>query len=143
MRPEPHRLVEEVLSKSSVLWVRTPEATWPVWFVADGGTAYVVSGTGEQTLPPLPEQVTLLLRSKESRARVLELPATARRVTPAQEQEWATATGLLSAGRLNADVLPSELPALWAERSLVQALVPQPDPAAAEHGAPDHYRDQR
>ena len=69
------RLIHEAASKSGLLWIRVPGAgTHPVWHVwhddgderGTGPAAYVVSGPGEQSLPWLPDEVELVLRSKDS-----------------------------------------------------------------------------
>ena len=64
--------------------------THPVWHVwhddgdqrGTGPAAYVVSGPGEQPLPWLPDEVELILRSKDTGGRLLTVHATAREVTP-------------------------------------------------------------
>jgi hypothetical protein len=66
------RLIHEAAGKSGLLWVRLPDGgTHPVWHVwhddgderGTGPAAYVVSGPGEQSLPWLPDEVELILRS--------------------------------------------------------------------------------
>ena len=85
------RLVNEAATKSGLLWVRVPGGqTHPVWHVwhddgderGTGPAAYVVSGPGEQHLPWLPEEVELVLRSKDSGGRLLTMPASARELDP-------------------------------------------------------------
>lgn len=128
------RLLAEAASKSGVLWIEVPGGgTHAVWFVwhddedprGTGPAAYVVSGTGEQTLPALPDEVTVILRSKDSGARLLRLRATVRVIDPSTP-EWDGAAEVLQAKRLNAtgDVL-----ARWREGALIQVLTP--------HGIPD------
>ena len=56
---------------------------WHVWHDdgderGPGPAAYVVSGPGEQSLPWLPDDVELILRSKETGGRLLTVRATAR-----------------------------------------------------------------
>ncbi|MDF8265008.1 hypothetical protein [Luteipulveratus flavus] len=126
------RLVQEALSKSGLLWIRTEERTWPVWHASVEGTAYVVSGPGEQPLPELPERVWLVLRSKDSRARLLTVPAAVRRIG-ADDAEWAAATAALRSSRLNSSVPQDRLVDHWAEHARVLAL--EPDVAQTEIGA--------
>ena len=128
------RLLAEAASKSGVMWVEVPgggsHAVWFVWHDDEdprgaGPAAYVVSGPGEQRLPGLPPEVTVILRSKDTGGRLLRLRATAReldRTTP----EWDAAAEVLRAGRLNAtgDVL-----ARWRESAVIHVLTP--------HGRPD------
>lgn len=131
--PPSDRLVSEALSKSGMLWIRTPERTWPVWHAHHEGRAYVVSGPGEQALPdPLPEVVELVLRAKDSRARLLTVPAMTHHVRP-QSPEWEPATSALQGARLNSPVAHHDLPQHWAAHASVVALVP--DTAQAQVGA--------
>lgn len=128
------RLLAEAATKSGVLWIEGPDGgTHAVWFVwhddedprGAGPAVYVVSGTGEQTLPQLPDEVTVILRSKDTGARLLRLKATARVIDPASD-EWVGAAEVLQAKRLNAtgDVL-----ARWRESATIHVLTP--------HGIPD------
>ena len=128
------RLLAEAASKAGVLWIEVPDGgTHAVWFVwhddedprSAGPAIYVVSGTGEQTLPALPDEVTVILRSKDTGARLLRLRATTRVIDPATP-EWLAAAEVLQAKRLNAtgDVL-----ARWREGATSQVLAP--------HGIPD------
>lgn len=128
------RLLAEAASKSGVMWVEVPDAgTHAVWFVwhddedprGTGPAAYVVSGPGEQRLPFLPAEVTVILRSKDTGGRLLRLRAAVRELVPASP-EWETAAELLRAHRLNAtgDVL-----ARWREGAVISVIAP--------HGRPD------
>ena len=128
------RLLAEAATKSGVLWIELPEgSTHAVWFVwhddedprGAGPAAYVVSGAGEQSLPALPDDVSVILRSKDTGARLLRLRATARALDPTTD-EWDGAAELLRASRLNAtgDVL-----ARWKDSASIHVLTP--------HGAPD------
>ncbi|MEO6020923.1 MAG: hypothetical protein ABIP45_11810 [Knoellia sp.] len=128
------RLLAEAASKSSVLWVEVPGGgTHAVWFVwhddgdprGAGPAIHVVSGEGEQTLPLLPDEVTVILRSKDTSARLLRLKATARVIDPTSPA-WDGAAEVLRANRLNAigDVL-----ARWREGATIHVLTP--------HGIPE------
>ncbi|KGN39422.1 hypothetical protein [Knoellia subterranea] len=128
------RLLAEAASKSGVLWIEVPDkGTHAVWFVwhddedprGTGPAAYVVSGPGEQTLPFLPDEVTVIFRSKDTGGRLLRLRATVRTLDPTQPG-WDEAADVLRADRLNAtgDVL-----ARWREGATLHVLSP--------HGIPD------
>ena len=104
------RLISEAASKSGLIWVRLPDGdAHPVWHVwhddgderGTGPAAYVVSGPGEQSLPWLPDEVELLLRSKDTGGRLIAVRATAREVTP-EDAGWDAAVEVLRPGRLNA-----------------------------------------
>jgi len=104
------RLISEAASKSGLLWVRLPDgSTHPVWHVwhddgddrGTGPAAYVVSGPGEQPLPWLPDEVELILRSKDTGGRLITVHATAREITP-EDAGWDPAVDVLRPERLNA-----------------------------------------
>ncbi|MFW5472241.1 hypothetical protein ACOCJ5_02935 [Knoellia sp. CPCC 206450] len=128
------RLLAEAASKSGVMWVEVPDkGTHAVWFVwhddedprGSGPAAYVVSGVGEQTLPHLPPEVRVILRSKDTGARLLALPATTRELEPGSP-EWEAAAEVLRAERLNAT---GDVVARWREAATITVLTP--------HGRPD------
>ena len=136
------RLLAEAATKSGVLWIEVPDGgTHAVWFVwhddedprGPGPAVYVVSGAGEQTLPPLPDEVTVILRSKDTGARLLRLKATARALDPTGP-EWDGPAEVLRANRLNAtgDVL-----ARWRESATIHVLEPRgiPDEAPGAYAA--------
>lgn len=116
-------LLGEAASKSSLLWVRpTPERAWPAWYVWREPSAYVVSGPGEQQLPPLTGAVDLIFRSKDTWARLLTLRATATTVPP-EDPDWAEVAAALKAERLNAPD-PGGLLARWAAGNTITRLTP-------------------
>ncbi len=133
------RLVAEAAGKSGLLWVEVPgDRAWPVWHVWVNGTAYVVSGPGEQPLPELPEEVVLQFRSKDNGARLVRIPAHTRKLAPEDadlDDEWRIATEALKASRLNAP--PGDTVARWAHDNIITAL--QPYGEALE--SPGHYDD--
>lgn len=123
------RLIHEAASKSGLLWVRLPGGgTHPVWHVwhddADdrgtGPAAYVVSGPGEQSLPWLPDEVELVLRSKDTGGRLVTVRATAREVTP-EDAGWDAAVGVLRPERLNAVGDTAER---WRQSCTIHLLTP-------------------
>ena len=116
-------LLAEAATKSGLLWVDVPgDRAWPAWHVWVDGTAYVVSGPGEQALPELPESVVLVLRSKDTGGRLLRVAARAERLRP-EDARWEPATTALKAARLNAPA--GDVVGRWAAEATVTALVPQ------------------
>ena len=119
-------LVAEAAAKSDLLWVRPePGSTgraWPAWHVWTGDAAYVVSGPGEQPLPPLDGEVDLILRSKDTWARLVTVRAQATTVRP-EEPAWAEVAGALKAKRLNAPE-PDTLLERWAASNTITRLTP-------------------
>ena len=127
------RLIHEAASKSGLLWVRVPGGgTHPVWHVwhddgderGTGPAAYVVSGPGEQWLPWLPDEVELLLRSKDTGGRLLTIHATAREIRP-EDPDWDTAVEVLRPERLNA---VGDVARRWRESATIHALTPHGRP---------------
>jgi hypothetical protein len=122
----PNALVAEAAHKSGLLWIDVPgDRAWPAWHEWLDGTAYVVSGPGEQTLPWLPEDVSLILRSKDTGGRLVRVRARAERLTP-QDERWEPATAALKASRLNA--VREDLIQHWADEATVTALTPYGTP---------------
>lgn len=114
-------LFAEAASKSGLLWIDVPgDRAWPVWHVWADETVYVVSGPGEQPVPWLPEEVGLILRSKDTGGRLLVVRASVREIRPGDEQ-WESATEALKASRLNAT---GDVVARWAQECTVRALRP-------------------
>lgn len=128
------RLTHEAASKSGLLWVRVPDgggthAVWHVWHDdgdprGTGPAAYVVSGPGEQSLPWLPDDVELILRSKDTGGRLLTVHATAREVTP-EDDGWDAAVELLRPERLNA---VGDVAERWARSCTIHVLTPHGRP---------------
>jgi hypothetical protein len=86
-------LFAEAAGKSGLLWIDVPgDRAWPAWHAWADDTVFVVSGPGEQTLPWLPDEVGLILRSKDTGGRLLSVhrhprrPAVAGRDRGAQGQ---------------------------------------------------------
>ncbi|MGZ4600741.1 MAG: hypothetical protein ACXVYY_16655 [Oryzihumus sp.] len=115
-------LVAEAAAKSGLLWVDVPgDRAWPVWHEWLDGTAWVVSGPGEQPMPWLPEEVPIILRSKDSGGRLVRVQARVERITPA-DVRWESATAALKAARLNS--VGDDVVQRWAELCTVTALTP-------------------
>lgn len=121
-------LFAEAATKSGLMWVQPPEdRAWPFWHAWADDTVYAVSGPGEQTLPWMPAEVVLLLRSKDTGGRLLAVHATCEEVTP-DDERWAAATSALAAARLNAT---DDLVDRWARECTVRALRPFGPPLEA------------
>ncbi|GAB3443714.1 hypothetical protein GCM10027517_22360 [Phycicoccus ginsengisoli] len=121
-------LFAEAATKSGLLWVQPPDdRAWPFWHAWADDTVYAVSGPGEQTLPWLPSEVVLLLRSKDTGGRLLTVHATCEEVTP-DDERWAAATAALVAARLNAT---DDLLDRWARECTVRAFKPFGPPLEA------------
>ena len=123
------RLIHEAASKSGLIWIRVPGAgTHPVWHVwhddgderGTGPAAYVVSGAGEQSLPWLPEEVELVLRSKDSGGLLLTVHASAQELTPADDG-WDAAVAVLRPERLNA---VGDTASRWARGCTIHVITP-------------------
>ena len=134
-------LVEEACRRSALLWVAVPgapsRAAWHVWV---DGSAYLVTGPGEQQLPELaaavsagPATVDVVVRSKDTGGRLLRWSATATRIDPAGEAE-AAAVKELSSKRLNAVDVTGQVER-WARTATVVRLRPTGD--VPEHPAWD------
>jgi hypothetical protein len=139
-------LVAEAAAKSDLLWVRPDPAPasptspterfWPAWHVWHEGEAYVVSGPGEQQLPPLVGAVEVILRSKDTWARLVTVRGTATTVAP-DDTDWANAAGALKAKRLNAPD-PERLLDRWATANTITRL----SLAGGLVEGPGHYDDR-
>lgn len=116
-------LLSEAGKKSGMLWIEVPgDRAWPAWHVWLDGTAYVVTGPGEQSLPWLPEDLAVTFRSKSTGGRLVTVPARASIVKP-DDERWEAATTALKASRLNAPA--GDIIARWATEATVYALTPQ------------------
>jgi hypothetical protein len=127
-------LVAEGATKSGVVWVR-PTASdrhrlaWHAWHE---GAVVLVTGGGEQELPPLDGVVEVVVPSKDSRVRLATVLTRARVLAPGT-QEWTDAVGVLAAKRLN-DRDPADQKDRWARAATVVRL----EPVRVEHtGAGD------
>lgn len=126
-------LFAEAAAKSGLMWIEIPgDRAWPVWHAWAEETVYIVSGPGEQTLPWLPDEVSLVLRSKDSGGRLLAVRATVRAITP-DDEGWEAATDALKASRLNA---VDDVVARWAAECTVRALRPFGAPLQAPGSYP-------
>ena len=129
-------LLSEAGKKSGLLWIDIPgDRAWPAWHVWLEDTAYVLTGPGEQSLPPLPADVALTFRSKTTGGRLVTVPARAGVVGP-DDERWEAVTTALKGSRLNAPA--GDIIERWATGATIYALTPQGE---ALQG-PDNYSQQ-
>ena len=131
-------LFAEAATKSGLMWVQPPDdRAWPFWHAWADETVYAVSGPGEQTLPWLPPEVRLILRSKDTGGRLLSVQATVHEIGPADER-WSSATEALKAGRLNTrnDGGTEDVVERWDRECTVRALQPFGAPLEAPGSYP-------
>lgn len=117
-------LIADLAKKSGLVWVSYGGATHAIWHEwVDDAVCVVIGGT-EQKLPGITDHdtVTLLLRSKSTRALAAEAPARVEIVAPDSEQ-WDVITSALKSGRLNLHDSPHAVDR-WARESVVLRLVP-------------------
>jgi hypothetical protein len=134
-------LVAEAARKSALVWLALP--AWPApraaWHVWCDGAVVVVHGGDEQDLPGLRDlaEVDLLLRSKDTGALLVRVPARVVPLAPGQER-WETAVAALHAARQSAPD-GEDQPARWAATSWVTRLEPAASvvegPGAYDHDA--------
>ena len=121
----PGALLAEAGKKSGLLWIDIPgDRAWPAWHAWLDGTAYVVTGPGEQHLPALPADLALTFKSKDTGGRLVTVPAHASVLTP-DDESWEAATAALKASRLNSPA--GDTVARWAAEATVYALIPSGD----------------
>lgn len=116
-------LVAELAKKSGLVWVSFGGASRAVWHEWVGDAVCVVSGGTEQALPGIADQqtVTLLLRSKTTRALAAEAEARVEVVRPGSEH-WDAVTTALKTGRLNLADSDGAIER-WGRESVVVRLV--------------------
>jgi hypothetical protein len=122
-------LIAEATRKAGLIWLgygpaaaATPErSAWHVW-VDDA--AYVVTGPGEQDLPGLAAatEITVIVPSKDTRARLVTWRGRASVVAPGSET-WTAATAALAGGRLNAEGGTAMIDR-WSRECTVVRIVP-------------------
>jgi len=117
--------VAELVGKSDLVWVQASGGpTRPVWSVWHDGAVAVVTGGIEQPNPGLAdgEQVTVIVRSKENRARQVAFRAAVTELVAGSET-WDSVVGALAPQRLNAPDAERQ-PERWAHESTVWQLHP-------------------
>ena len=118
-------LFAEGATKSGLLWVQVPvgegpDRSYAVWHGWHDGRVLLVSGPGEQYLPWLPDQVRLVLRSKDTGGRLLVVAGAVEVLEPGTP-EWQDAVDVLAPLRLNAAPGVAER---WSHDAVVRAVTP-------------------
>lgn len=125
----PPALAAEATRRAGLLWLAVPgqDRPYPAWHAWLNGSAYLVTGPGEQPLPGLrgADVVAVTVAAKDPPGRVVTWRARVRRVEPGSP-EWEAAAGPLAAGRLNGAHQPGETSpvARWARSGAIYALGP-------------------
>jgi hypothetical protein len=119
-------LVEELMKKSSLCWLRLPagDRDHAVWHIWHEGAAYLVSGGSEQPAPGLETAATavVIARTKDTRQRMVAWRAEVTTVRP-EDSEWDDVVRALVAARLNLRDLDSAAQR-WARECVVTRLAP-------------------
>ncbi|MFI5426201.1 hypothetical protein [Aeromicrobium sp. UC242_57] len=120
-------LIADLAKKSGLVWISYDGRSHAIWHEWVGDAVCLVTGGLEQPLPGIADRdtVTLLLRSKTTRALAAEATARVEIVAPASEH-WEAVTTALKSGRLNLHDSPDAIER-WARDSLVVRLVPISD----------------
>jgi hypothetical protein len=117
-------LIDEATKKSGLVWVTTPARVSPVWLLWHEGSAYVLTGPGEQSAEGLTEggTATVTVRSKDKGGRLVTWEATVSALTPGTD-DWDTIVPLLMGKRLNL-VDGEAAAARWAREAAIHRLTP-------------------
>lgn len=109
-------LIDEALKKSGVIWLHTSatpggQGYWHVWL---DDTIYLLTGGQEQPDGGVvsEEVVTVVVRSKETTARLLSFDAVVSELRPS-DPDWGAAAAALATARLNLQDTPGA-PDRWA-----------------------------
>ena len=121
--------IAELAGKSDLVWVEVGDLpARPVWSVWHDGAVTIVTGGLEQPDPGLTDggTATLILRSKENRARQVATRSNVQHLTPGSD-EWVAAAKALHPKRLNAPDGEKQ-PERWARESAIWLLRPTGEP---------------
>jgi hypothetical protein len=117
-------LIDEATKKSGLVWVTTSAGVSPVWLLWHEGSAYVLSGPGEQSADGLADggTATVTVRSKDKGGRLVSWEAGVVALSPGTEA-WDTVVPLLMGKRLN--LVDGEAAAgRWAREATIHRLTP-------------------
>lgn len=126
----------KAVGKGEIIWITVPAAkgvrgakphTQPVWFLAQGGKLFVLTGPGEQDVQGLVQaaEVEITARSKDLRSRVSRVAA-AVRVVPKDDPEWDKLANAATPKRLNLPDKTFEAAiARWRETCEIVELTPR------------------
>ncbi|BEP12070.1 hypothetical protein acdb102_03810 [Acidothermaceae bacterium B102] len=117
-------LIDEATKKSGLVWVTTSAGVSPVWLLWHEGSAYVLSGPGEQPCHGLEPGggATVTVRSKDKGSRLVSWVADVSRLNP-DTTEWTAIVPPLMGKRLNL-VDGEAAAARWARECLIHRLTP-------------------
>lgn len=121
-------LIEEATKKSDLIWIVTggPSAITAAWHVWHNNVVYVITGPGEQPLPPdlgVYPTCEVIVRSAANLSRIVTWEAMVWRVTPGLE-EWHEAVPALLAKRLNSPTDAEITAARWEAHCTIFRLAP-------------------
>ena len=121
-------LAEEVLTKAGVLWLDIGDGTpaRAVWFARLDERVVIVTGAGEQQIPPLGDEVCLILASAGDGRRLLTVRATHEQLCP-DGPDWDQAVEALIGQRRGSQ---EGLRERWRDDATIWALLP--------FGIPEH-----
>lgn len=130
-------LIDEATKKSGLVWVNTSTGANPVWLLWHDGSAYVLSGPGEQPCEGLTDggTATVTVRSKDKGNRLVTWDARVSLLAP-DGDEWAVIAPLLMGKRLNL-VDGEAAAARWAQANAVHRLTPTGRLTEAPDDLPD------
>jgi len=121
--------IQESLKKSTIIWLRWRnergnEQTMPVWYIYDqkAQKIYVLSGERQQTIPHAERlrEGTIIFRWKGKNARVGEIPASVRPLSPGPE--WDQIAEKVAEKRLNIPGLPEDTARRWRDECVLLEL---------------------
>ena len=134
-------LIDEALKKSGVIWLQTratPEGQgfWHVWL---DNTIYLLTGGPEQPDGALSvgDIVTVVVRSKETTARLISFGAGVSDLLP-EDADWSAAAAALATGRLNLHDSPGA-PDRWADDPAIRLI--RLTPSSPDGERPRNYSD--
>jgi len=130
--------VAELAAKSDLVWVQVgDQPARPVWSVWNNDAIAVVTDGIEQLNPGLTDNgsVTVIVRSRENRARQVAVVSTVEELVPGSES-WDVAVKALHPKRLNAPDGERQ-PGRWAEESSIWLIHPTAEVIEQPGAQPD------
>jgi hypothetical protein len=132
-------LIEEAMKKAAVAWLTVPGGAraYPVWCLWIGDALYLVSGSGEQPAPGLPEsEIATVTARGDHGGRIVSWPAVVSRLWPGSD-EWDTIAPQIAGKRLNSSGTAEQTVARWAVECVVSRLTPTGEASEAGRSMPD------
>jgi hypothetical protein len=130
-------LIDEATKKSGLVWITTSARVSPVWLLWHEGSAYVLSGPGEQSAEGLADggTATVTVRSKDKGGRLISWEASVAALSPGGA-DWETVVPLLMGKRLN--LIDGEgAAARWAREAAIHRLTPTGTVVESPEDMPD------